>query len=67
MPKHLLWMLVASITLFSCKNVETTDEYCEPIYEYGIPIDSFDVVRGQIKKGESISQLFAKLGATNEM
>ncbi len=67
MPKYLLWMLVASITLFSCQNNETTDEYCEPIYEYGIPIDSFDVVRGQIKKGESISQLFAKLGATNEM
>lgn len=37
----------------------------EPILEYGIPIDSFDMEDGVIKQGQVLSQVFATHGATS--
>lgn len=34
----------------------------EPIYMYGIPIDSFNVVQGQIKRNQSLSDILPEYG-----
>jgi len=67
MRKYSFLALALVCLLSGCNNVSQNAEESEPTYEYGIPVDSFDVVRGQIKSGEAVSQLFTELGATPQI
>ena len=60
MKKYALFALIL-LALIGC---QTTDKDANQVvvYEYGIPVDSFNIVKGRIKKGQTLSTLFAELG-----
>lgn len=74
MKKNALFFLIGCLTLASsCKNkssetvtneVIETQEEIEIKYEYGIPIDSFNIEEGVVQQGQTLSGLFSQLGAT---
>jgi murein DD-endopeptidase MepM/ murein hydrolase activator NlpD len=43
----------------SHNNYEKTEESKKPVYEYGIQLDSFDVIKKVVKKGENIASIWA--------
>lgn len=72
--KHflLLTTICLSILLCTCKheqtyqdnNEEATEQaILEVRYEYGIPVDSFEIVSGTIQSGETLGGLLNRLGA----
>ena len=67
MKKYLILALTI-LALISCQTT-TTDETTakEIVYKYGIPIDSFTVTEGRIKKGQTLSNLFTTLSNDNRL
>lgn len=64
MKKYALFTL-ALLALIGCQNTNTETNQ-DIVYEYGIPVDSFDIVKGQIKKGQTLSGLFTQLGCNRK-
>lgn len=64
MKKYVLFTL-ALLALIGCQNTNTETNQ-DIVYEYGIPVDSFDIVKGQIKKGQTLSGLFTQLGCNRK-
>ena len=59
----------------ACGNTKNTEQETEKekltdievVYEYGIPVDSFNSVEGVVGKGETLSAIFGKLGCKGEI
>lgn len=62
MKKQTLFALIL-LTLIGCQNSEQHTAQ-DVVYEYGIPVDSFNIVTGRIKQGQTLSALFTELGCT---
>lgn len=67
MKKYVLLALTI-LALISCQRTPTNETTAKDIvYKYGIPIDSFTVIEGRIKKGQTLSNLFTTLGGNNNL
>ena len=64
MKKYAL-LTLALLALIGCQNTDTETNQ-DIVYEYGIPVDSFNIVKGQIKKGQTLSGLFTQLGCNRK-
>lgn len=64
MKKYALFALIL-LALIGCQNTDK-DANQNVVYEYGIPVDSFNIVKGRIKKGQTLSTLFAELGCQSK-
>lgn len=60
--KKLGLLALILVALISCQNGNETQKPEDIVYEYGIPVDSFTLVTGQLKKGQTLSTLFTELG-----
>ncbi len=49
--------------LAGCRSGKQTDAETEIHYEYGIPVDSFNIVKGTVRSGQSLSSVLSDLGA----
>lgn len=61
-------------SLTACKNTPTSDnsdltseQMTEVVYEYGIPVDSFNTTEGNVKAGETLSAILGKLGCKGQV
>lgn len=61
-------------SLTACNNTPTSDnsdltseQMTEVVYEYGIPIDSFNTTEGNVKAGETLSAILGKLGCKGQV
>lgn len=61
-------------SLTACNNTQTSDnsdltseQMTEVVYEYGIPIDSFNTTEGNVKAGETLSAILGKLGCKGQV
>lgn len=61
-------------SLTACHNTQTSDnsdltseQMTEVVYEYGIPIDSFNTTEGNVKAGETLSAILGKLGCKGQV
>ncbi len=69
------YSIIISLTLLAsaCQNTKTKQEeqgqesIVEVVYEYGIPVDSFDIVEGSVGKGETLSAIFGRLGCNGQV
>ena len=50
---------INKLPIDSQNNYEKTKESKKPVYEYGIQLDSFDVIKNVVKKGENIASIWA--------
>lgn len=65
---YLLYSIIILFTLYSCNpnnnqcqnDYETSDTVT--ITEYGIPIEQYEMEEGIVKKGQTLSELFASIG-----
>ncbi|HEX2968471.1 MAG TPA: peptidoglycan DD-metalloendopeptidase family protein [Bacteroidales bacterium] len=71
-------LILCAVTLFACnRGVEPNHELTimpadslpvapvnDPVYVYGIPADSFDIIHGQIRRDSFISDILLKYGVT---
>lgn len=46
---------------------QATEQPIEIVYEYGIPVDSFDTTEGYVKAGETLSTVFGRLGCKGQV
>ena len=58
MKKYALFALIL-LTLIGCQTTDK-DANQDVVYEYGIPVDSFNIIKGRIKKGQTLSTLFTE-------
>lgn len=61
-------------SLTACNNTPTSDnsdltseQMTEVVYEYGIPVDSFNTTEGNVKAGETLSAILGKLGCKGQV
>lgn len=69
-----LIICVISILLTACNHSKTSDnsdltseQTTEVVYEYGIPVDSFNTTEGNVKAGETLSAILGKLGCKGQV
>lgn len=69
-----LIICIISILLTACNNSNTSDnsdftpeQTTEVVYEYGIPVDSFNTTEGNVKAGETLSAILGKLGCKGQV
>ena len=68
-------IIISVLALFAsaCQNSKNKQEeqsqesIVEVVYEYGIPVDSFDMVEGSVGKGETLSAIFGRLGCNGQV
>ena len=66
---YLLYSIIILFTLYSCNpnnnQCKNDDETADTvtIIEYGIPIEQYEMEEGIVKKGQTLSDLFASFGA----
>lgn len=70
------YSIIISLTLLAsaCQNTKNSNQKeqkeeptAKVVYEYGIPVDSFNSVEGVVGKGETLSAIFGKLGCKGEI
>ncbi len=71
--KQLIFCIII-ILLTACNNTQTSDnsdltseQMTEVVYEYGIPVDSFNTTEGNVKAGETLSAILGKLGCKGQV
>ncbi|MBO5849755.1 MAG: peptidoglycan DD-metalloendopeptidase family protein [Paludibacteraceae bacterium] len=70
-------LIMANVLFFvsACGNTKNTEQETEKekladievVYEYGIPVDSFNSVEGVVGKGETLSAIFGKMGCNGQV
>lgn len=69
-------LIICTIFFFltACNNTQTSDnsdltseQMTEVVYEYGIPVDSFNTTEGNVKAGETLSAILGKLGCKGQV
>ena len=70
-------LIMVSVLFFvsACGNTNNSEQETEKeepadieiVYEYGIPVDSFNTKEGIVGKGETLSTIFGKLGCKGEI
>lgn len=71
--RNLIIISVLALFASACQNSKNKQEeqsqesIVEVVYEYGIPVDSFDMVEGSVGKGETLSAIFGRLGCNGQV
>ncbi len=50
--------ILKNLTITDTNNEKTENEIIQPVFEYGIRIDTFKIIRGNIKQGQTIGEIF---------
>lgn len=64
LPYILLLLLFVSCNKLTSRHEDNGNAVNEIRYEYGLPVDSFHIVKGTIRSGETLGGILSRLGAT---